>query len=256
MTCGNVMTKDPSCCLPGDSVSTAARIMKQQDVGPVLVVGDHTGMRLVGIVTDRDIALEVVADGRDPYSTRVDSVMSSNPVTVRQDDDIEEAMKMMAEYQVRRIPVVDSEDRVVGIIAQADLARLGEDQQVGDLVEEISQPYGSGEWTGGGLGAGTRSPSSRGLDPMSALAIGALCVGFGAGLMYMFDPSRGRKRRAHLVERGHELWDQRNQVMGKAQSLYETARSKVTRQQGQGTGEGSYTGAGESSAVEPLPLPR
>jgi CBS domain-containing protein len=250
------MTKEPSCCLPGDSVSTAARIMKQQDVGPVLVVGDHTGMRLVGIVTDRDIALEVVADGRDPYSTRVDSVMSANLVTVTEDDEVEEAMKLMAEYQVRRIPVVDSDGRVVGIIAQADLARLGEDEQVGDLVEEISQPFGSGEWAGGALATGSRA--SRGLDPMSALAIGALCVGFGAGLMYMFDPSRGRKRRTQLVSRSHELWDQRGQVMQKAQSIYESARSRVGGTQGQ-AGSERPEGAGngpQTSAVEPLPLPR
>jgi CBS domain-containing protein len=239
MTCGSVMTKDPSCCLPGDSVSTAARIMKQQDVGPVLVVSDHSTMKLLGIVTDRDIALEVVAAGRDPYSTRVDSVMSNDPVTCNEDDEIEEAVKLMAEYQVRRIPVVDEDACVVGIIAQADLALMGNDEQVGELVEDISQPFGSGEF------AGIARLKPRGMEPIHALAIGALCVGFGAGLMYMFDPSRGRKRRALLAERSHEMWDHRSDVMGKAQSLYEQARSKVTGKTAEATQQ--------STAEEALP---
>src|SRR4051812_41769563 len=123
MTCGSVMTRNPSCCLAGDSVSTAARIMKQEDVGPVLVVSDSNSNHLVGIVTDRDIALNVVAEGRDPYSTRVDSVMTSHPVVCHPDDDVSEAVKVMSEYQVRRIPVVDEDGCLVGIIAQADIAR-------------------------------------------------------------------------------------------------------------------------------------
>lgn len=254
MTCGSVMTKDPSCCLPGDSVSTAARIMKQQDVGPVLVVNDHNGMKLLGIVTDRDIALEVVAAGRDPYSTRVDSVMSDDPVTVTEDQEIDEAVKLMAEYQVRRVPVVDSDGCVVGIIAQADLALMGADEQVGELVEDISQPYGAGEWSG------VARLRPKGMDTVQALALGALCVGFGAGLMYMFDPSRGRKRRLQLSERGHELWDQRGQMMEHAQSLYEQARSKVTSKMKTGQ-EGDSApstpqpsaGSGPSFAEEVLP---
>src|SRR3954467_2941873 len=107
MTCGNLMTRDPSCCLPGDSVATAAKIMKQQDVGPVLVVSDHSELRLVGIVTDRDIALKVVAESRDAYSTRVDSIMSSDMVTCREDEEVSQAVRKMAEYQIRRIAVVD-----------------------------------------------------------------------------------------------------------------------------------------------------
>jgi len=237
------MTKDPSCCLAGDSVSTAARIMKQQDVGPVLVVNDHSTMKLLGIVTDRDIALEVVAAGRDPYSTRVDSVMSSDPVTCQEEDEIEEAMKRMAEHQVRRIPVVDEDGCLCGIIAQADLALMGNDEQVGELVEDISQPFGSGEFFG------VARMRSRGVDPVHALAIGALCVGFGAGLMYMFDPSRGRKRRAQLAERSHEMWDNRSEVMEKAQSLYEQARSKVT-------GKETETPAGPSQSPAAEPMPR
>lgn len=225
MTIESVMTRDPSCCLPGDSVSTAARIMKQQDVGPVLVVSDQTGMQLLGIVTDRDIALEVVAEGRDPYSTRVDSVMSTNPISCREHEDVSEAVRIMAEYQVRRVPVVDEDGRVIGIVAQADIARHADEEEVGELVEEISQPFGAGEWVSG---KHKQSQSSSGLDGTSALAMGLLCAGFGAGLMYLFDPSKGRRRRNQFADRSTELWNQRGEVLHKAQDLYDQAKSKVT----------------------------
>ena len=79
MTCKEIMTPDPSCCVPGDSVAMAAQIMKRNDVGPVPVVSDQHEKRLVGIVTDRDLTLKVLAEGRDPHTTRVDEVMSMNP---------------------------------------------------------------------------------------------------------------------------------------------------------------------------------
>jgi len=208
--------------------------MKQQDVGPVLVVNDHSEMKLAGIVTDRDIAINVVAEGRDPYSTRVDSVMSQTPVSCREDEDVSEAMKRMAEYQVRRIPVVDANGSVVGIISQADVARGGQDSEVGELVEEISQPWASGE-AGDSEFAGSRGRRSAGLDTASAIAIGALCVGFGAGLMFLFDPAKGRRRRAHFAERGSELWSNRDEMLQRtkgaisegAQNLASAARSRL-----------------------------
>jgi len=208
--------------------------MKQQDVGPVLVVNDQSEMKLIGIVTDRDIAINVVAEGRDPYSTRVDSVMTEAPVTCREDDDVSEAMKRMAEYQVRRIPVVDNNGSVVGIIAQADVARSGEDQEVGELVEEISQPWAGGESETAQF-AGSRGRRSAGFEATSALAIGALCVGFGAGLMFLFDPAKGRKRRANVVGKSSELWNNREQMIQRtrgaisesAQNLASAARSRL-----------------------------
>ena len=228
MTCGSVMTRNPSCCLAGDSVSTAARIMKQQDVGPVLVISDHTDNHLLGIVTDRDIAVNVVAEGRDPYSTRVDSVMTTDPVICHPEDDVSEAVKIMSEYQVRRVPVVDDNECVVGIISQADIARQSDEGQTGEMVEEISQPWGMGEWPNGEQDRSARQSRSSGLDPVSAVAVGALCVGFGAGLMYLFDPKRGRRRRAELTERGADLWNQRGELVHRAQGLIDTAKSKVT----------------------------
>jgi hypothetical protein len=214
----------------------AARIMKQQDVGPVPVVADHSDMRLLGILTDRDIALNVVAEGRDAYSTRVDSIMSTDPVTCAENEDASEAVKRMADYQIRRIPVVDENKRLVGIISQADIARSGHDDQVGDMVEEISQPSGSGSWSGTQF-EGDMGRRSSALDSRSALAIGAICIGFGAGLMFLFDPSRGRKRRAHLAERGTEMWNQRAEMLQRtkgaisegAQNLVSATRAKLSR---------------------------
>ena len=228
MTCGSVMTRNPSCCMAGDSVSTAARIMKQQDVGPVLVISDHTDNHLLGIVTDRDIAVNVVAEGRDPYSTRVDSVMTTDPVTCHPEDDVSEAVKIMSEYQVRRVPVVDDNECVVGIISQADIARQSDEGQTGEMVEEISQPWGMGEWPNGDQERSSRQSRSNGLDPVSAVAVGALCVGFGAGLMYLFDPKRGRRRRSELTEKGADLWNQRGELVNRAQDLIGAAKSKVT----------------------------
>jgi len=223
--------------------------MKQEDVGPVLVVSDSNSNHLVGIVTDRDIALNVVAEGRDPYSTRVDSVMTSDPVVCHPDDDVSEAVKVMSEYQVRRIPVVDEEGCLVGIIAQADIARNTDEQQVGEMVEEISQPWGMGEWPNGQSDRGSQrrsENSNKGLDPVSALAVGALCVGFGAGLMYLFDPKRGRKRRAELTERGTELWNQRTELVDRAHGLIDSAKARVTGSSQQQPGNSGVGTAAET----------
>jgi len=221
-------------------------MMKQQDIGPVLVVADHASNQLVGIVTDRDIAVNVVAEGRDPYSTRVDSVMTNDPVTCNEDDEVGEAVRMMSEYQVRRVPVVDDDGRVVGIISQADIARNSDEEQVGEMVEEISQPWGMGEWPNGRQNGSRQTRSSKGLDPVSALAVGALCVGFGAGIMYLFDPNRGRRRRTQLQERGAELWNQRAELVDRAQGLIDSAKSRVTGGQGSQQAGGTTSTAVES----------
>jgi len=233
------MTADPSCCVPGDSVAVAAQIMKREDVGPVLVVSDKSDKRLVGIVTDRDLAVKVVAEGRDSNSTRLDEVMSSNPVTCTEEDDVSEAMRLMADYQVRRIPVVDENHRLVGIIAQADVARTGTDEEVGDMVEDISQPYGIGEWrsSASGYSSGQRSGggSSASSTGMSAFAACSIGFGLGAGLMYLLDPNAGRRRRAVLVDKttsaintsGEYLDKKRRHLSNKAQGLTAQTRSAV-----------------------------
>jgi CBS domain-containing protein len=138
--CGEIMTRQVVCCVPEDTVEYAATIMKSEDVGPVPVVDSQAGRKLVGIVTDRDFVMKVIAEGRDPKGTRVVDVMTSKPVTCREDDDIDEAAELMTEHQVRRIPVVDEDGRILGIIAQADLAtRLSKSKKTGDVVEKISK---------------------------------------------------------------------------------------------------------------------
>src|SRR4051794_28594924 len=143
MTLKDIMTPNPSCCVPGDSVAIAAQIMRRNDVGPVLVVSDQRDNRLVGIVTDRDLALKIIAEGRDPHTTRVDEVMSLNPVCCREDDSTEQALRLMSQNQVRRIPIVDEGNRLRGIVAQADLARNVDEEDIGRTVEQISEPYPS-----------------------------------------------------------------------------------------------------------------
>jgi CBS domain-containing protein len=118
-------------------VVEAARIMKEKDVGIVPVV---EGGRLVGTVTDRDIAVRVVAEGKDPQSVRVREIASTEVVTVDPQQDLDEALRLMASHQVRRLPVVEEDGKLVGIVAQADVAREANDKQTGELVEEISQP--------------------------------------------------------------------------------------------------------------------
>src|SRR2546423_12900478 len=130
MQCSEVMTKDPSCSLPTDSVFAAAQLMKSEDVGPIPVVSDKQTGKLEGIVTDRDLALKVVADGRDPKTTKISEVMTTDVVTCRPDDDAGKALQLMEEHQVRRIPIVDENKSLVGIIAQADVAtRMGRGQK-------------------------------------------------------------------------------------------------------------------------------
>ena len=137
MFCNEIMTRNPECVTPTDSVMKAAQLMKSEDVGPIPIVKD--GKKLEGIITDRDLALKVVAKGLDPKTTAVEEVMTGDVVTCKENDDIQKALKLMQEHQVRRIPVVDSDDHLIGIIAQADVAtRLGNDRATGQVVQDIS----------------------------------------------------------------------------------------------------------------------
>jgi len=138
--CSDVMTKDPVCCTPDQSVVDVARLMQNKDIGPVPIIEDHNSKKLVGIVTDRDLALKIVAEGRDQKSTLVSDVMTRQVVTCKADDDVEKAVDAMTEYQLRRIPVVDKNNKIVGIIAQADVAtRVDQPKITAELVKEISQ---------------------------------------------------------------------------------------------------------------------
>jgi CBS domain-containing protein len=115
--------------------------MKSDDVGAVPIVESKATGKVVGIITDRDIVLRVLAAGRAVDGASVRDAMTQNPVTVREDDDVNRALSAMADRKVRRLPVVDASGRLCGIIAQADIAtRLHRDKTTGDLVEAISEP--------------------------------------------------------------------------------------------------------------------
>lgn len=138
--CSDIMTEDLVYCLPNDTVSKAAQLMKKEDIGPVLIVDNERDKTLVGIVTDRDLALKVVGEARDPQNTRVEEVMTRKLVTCHADDDVETAMSAMAQYQLRRIPVVSDNMKLVGIISQADVAtRVDAPEKTAEVVKEISQ---------------------------------------------------------------------------------------------------------------------
>ena len=138
--CNEVMTKNPVCCLPNDKVAKVAQLMKSKDIGTVPIIENEQTKKLVGIVTDRDLALKIVAEGRDAKSTKAEEVMTRKVVTCRGEDDMQKALDAMSEHQLRRIPVVDNDNRIVGIIAQADVAtRVDQPAKTAEVVKDISQ---------------------------------------------------------------------------------------------------------------------
>jgi|SRR2546430_3160864 len=132
----DVMTPGVRTVSPSQSLAEAAAVMKGEDVGSVPVVEDD---RLAGIVTDRDIVIRAVAERRDPRTVKVDEVASRQLVTVEPEQDLDEALALMARHQVRRLPVVEA-GRLVGMLAQADVALEAKEKKVGETIEEISKP--------------------------------------------------------------------------------------------------------------------
>jgi len=138
--CNEVMTKNPVCCRPDDMVVKVAQLMQSENIGSIPVIENEQSQKLVGIVTDRDLALKIVAKGQDAKSTKVEAVMTRQIVTCRTGDDLQMALDAMAEHQLRRIPIVDDDDKIVGIIAQADVAtRVNLPEKTAAMVKEISQ---------------------------------------------------------------------------------------------------------------------
>ena len=130
-----VMTPAPETIRADRPAAEAAKKMKEADAGMIPVM---TNGNLVGTVTDRDIALRIVAEGKDPQSTPVGEIASTDLVTVTPDEDLDVALQKMAKHQVRRLPVVE-DGRLIGVVAQADVAREGDERDVGHTVEEISK---------------------------------------------------------------------------------------------------------------------
>lgn len=131
-----VMTTNPRTVEPTTPIVDAARMMRDEDVGPIPIVENN---QCAGILTDRDIVLRVVAEGRDPAATTVGDVASRGVITIDPEQTLDEAARLMAQHQVRRLPVCEEDGNLVGIIAQADLALTAPEKTTGEVVEEISR---------------------------------------------------------------------------------------------------------------------
>ncbi len=138
----DVMTEDPACCVPDSSIQEAARMMKDCDCGEIPVCESAQSKRIVGVVTDRDIACRAVAESKDPKATKVREVMSSPVITVSPETELDECCRIMEQNQVRRLPVVDRSGRCCGIIAQADIARSAPEHETAEVVRDVSRRTG------------------------------------------------------------------------------------------------------------------
>jgi CBS domain-containing protein len=136
----DVMTPTVRSVTLSQPLTEAAKVMKEADVGSLPVVDDDR--RLIGILTDRDIVLRAVAERVDPQSVKAGDVASRDLVTVEPEEDLDEALRLMAEHQVRRLPVVE-DGRLVGMLAQADAALEAKEKKAGEMLEGISQPSSS-----------------------------------------------------------------------------------------------------------------
>jgi len=133
------MSLNPACCTPEDTAQQVAKMMCDRNVGSIPVVVDQQSRGLVGMITDRDLCCRVLAQGLDAKSTRIKEFVTYNPAVCRDGENVEQCERLMQEHQVRRVPVVDKENRVIGIVAQADLALKDRPERVHKTVAEISK---------------------------------------------------------------------------------------------------------------------
>ena len=134
-TAREIMTPDAKCVGENETVAEAAKKLAELGVGSMPICGEDD--RLKGVLTDRDIVVKVLAEGKDPGSTKAGELGEGKPVTIGADDSVSEALATMKEHKVRRLPVIDGHD-LVGIVSIADIATNVEDEQTGDLIEAIS----------------------------------------------------------------------------------------------------------------------
>lgn len=134
-----IMSRDPICCVLSDTAQTVAQMLCERNVGSMPVVANQQSRKLVGMITDRDLCCSIVASGVDPKTTPIEKFITLAPLSCRDGENIETCERLMQEHQVRRIPIVDAEDRVIGIVSQADLALKGKPERVSKTVAEISK---------------------------------------------------------------------------------------------------------------------
>jgi CBS domain-containing protein len=136
----DIMTENPACCIPENSVQDAAEMMVKHDCGEIPVVETKDNPKLRGVITDRDITCRVVATGKDARRTRVSDVMSTPCVTVTPKTSIDDCCRLLEDNLIRRVPVVDQNGCCCGIVSQADIARVASKEQTGEVVREVSAP--------------------------------------------------------------------------------------------------------------------
>jgi CBS domain-containing protein len=136
----DIMTPEPVCCTPEDSAQKVATMLRDQDIGSMPVVLDQSSRKLAGVITDRDLCCNVVAQGLDPSQTKIDRIFSLHPVTCRDGENISVCEQLMQQHQIRRVPVVDGGGCCIGIISQADLALHEKPEKISKLVAEVSKP--------------------------------------------------------------------------------------------------------------------
>ena len=144
MTVRDVMTANPAVCTRATKLTEAARLMVECDCGEIPVVDGNDTLRPIGVLTDRDIVCRIVAKGRNPADHAAGDCMTSPVVTVTPETDLDACVNLMEERQIRRVPVVDEGGRLVGIVAQSDVARKASRTLTSDLVREVSQPQAAG----------------------------------------------------------------------------------------------------------------
>ena len=140
MTVKDVMTADPTCCTKDTSLQDVARMMVTCDCGEIPVVERQDMRKPVGVVTDRDIVCRAIAEGKNPLELTAAAAMSSPAVTVMAHADVNEVIRLMETHQIRRVPVVDQNGEICGIVSQADIARHESQKETGELVREVSAP--------------------------------------------------------------------------------------------------------------------
>jgi CBS domain-containing protein len=136
----DIMTPNPVCCSPSTTLDEVAKMMLWHDCGEIPIVDSNDCV--IGVITDRDIVCRAVAQGKNPIGYTVESCMSSPVVTVQEDDSLDDIVSTMERHQIRRVPVLSDGGMCAGIIAQADVARVGPKREVAELVREVSQPSG------------------------------------------------------------------------------------------------------------------
>lgn len=134
-----VMSENPVCCLPTDNAQAVAQMMCKNNIGSIPVVNDQQSKQLLGVITDRDLCCAVIAGGLDPKSTAIQEFVTANPVSCRDGENIDKCERAMQEHQVRRIPVVNGQNSVIGIVSQADIALKDKPERLSRTVAEISK---------------------------------------------------------------------------------------------------------------------